>query len=295
MPKAPSGMLIQGAARWSVALEESFMVGDRWRDIDAGAARAAARCWLIAGGPNVSRTTNPMQAWTRWSQRLRGYSPRRGNGCVEGCRLESETLCSRSRQGRHSQVGSRQSHRRLHNQSYADAQGRDFRLRELRSQYLDIIDGRPISYEVFADDFVEMRRQALKIAKWGENVYVKIPITNTKAQSSAPLVRELSDEGVKLNVTALMTDKQVEHIAEALTQSTGAYISVFAGRVADTGRDPLPIMQRSLAAISGNQRLELIWASPRELLNVFQANEAGVHIIQRRTTSSRSLTSWARI
>lgn len=144
---------------------------------------------------------------------------------------------------------------------------------------LDIIDGRPISYEVFADDFVEMRRQALKIAKWGENVYVKIPITNTKAQSSAPLVRELSDEGVKLNVTALMTDKQVEHIAEALTQSTGAYISVFAGRVADTGRDPLPIMQRSLAAISGNQRLELIWASPRELLNVFQANEAGVHII----------------
>lgn len=144
---------------------------------------------------------------------------------------------------------------------------------------LDVIGGRPISYEVFADDFAEMRRQALKIAKWGENVYVKIPITNTKAESSAPLVRELSGEGVRLNVTALTTDKQVEHIAEALTQSAGAYISVFAGRVADTGRDPMPIMQRSVAAISDNQRLELIWASPRELLNVFQANEAGVHII----------------
>lgn len=144
---------------------------------------------------------------------------------------------------------------------------------------LEIIGRRPISYEVFADDFTEMRRQALKIAKWGENIYVKIPITNTKAESSAPLVRELSREGVRLNVTALMTDKQVEHITEALAQSPGAYISVFAGRVADTGRDPMPIMQRSVAIMSGNPRLELIWASPRELLNVFQADEAGVHII----------------
>ncbi|MHB8415761.1 MAG: transaldolase [Acidiferrobacteraceae bacterium] len=144
---------------------------------------------------------------------------------------------------------------------------------------LDIIGGRPISYEVFADDFAEMHRQALKIAKWGENIYVKIPITNTKAESSAPLVRELSSEGVRLNVTALTTDKQVEHIAEALAQSPGAYISVFAGRVADTGRDPMPIMQRSVAIMRGNPRLELIWASPRELLNVFQADEAGVHII----------------
>jgi transaldolase len=144
---------------------------------------------------------------------------------------------------------------------------------------LEIIGSRPISYEVFADDFDEMRRQALKITTWGDNVYVKIPVTNTKAESCAALVRELSAEGVKLNVTALMTDVQVAWVAEALAASPGAYISVFAGRVADTGRDPVPIMKRSLDIMSSNPKLELIWASPRELLNVFQADAAGVHVI----------------
>jgi transaldolase len=144
---------------------------------------------------------------------------------------------------------------------------------------LTIIGGRPISYEVFADDAVEMKRQALKIATWGENVYVKIPVTNTKGESTAALVRELSESGVKLNVTALMTSEQVAHVCEALVSSPGAYVSVFAGRVADTGRDPLPIMRASVALLAPNPKLELIWASPRELLNVFQADEAGVHVI----------------
>jgi transaldolase len=144
---------------------------------------------------------------------------------------------------------------------------------------LTIIGGRPISYEVFADDFSEMKRQALKIATWGDNIYVKIPVTNTKAESTADLVRELSAEGVKLNVTALTTTEQVAHVADALAQSPGAEMSVFAGRAADTGRDPLPIMRESVAIMKSNDKLELIWASPRELLNVFQADEAGVHII----------------
>jgi len=144
---------------------------------------------------------------------------------------------------------------------------------------LSLIGRRPISYEVFADEFGEMRRQALQIATWGANVYVKIPVTNTRAESAAQLIRELSQEGVKLNVTAVMTASQVETVAKALSASPSAYISVFAGRIADTGRDPLPIMRESLAIMKSNSKLELIWASPRELLNVFQANDAGVHVI----------------
>ncbi len=146
-------------------------------------------------------------------------------------------------------------------------------------EILGIIGGRPISYEVFADDRAEMHRQALRIATWGENVYVKIPVTNTKGESTNDLVRELSVSGVKLNVTALMTVEQVKAVTEALAESPGAYVSVFAGRVADTGRDPMPIMRESVAAMAHNPKLELIWASPRELLNVFHANEAGVHVI----------------
>jgi transaldolase len=144
---------------------------------------------------------------------------------------------------------------------------------------LTLIGGRPISYEVFADEAAEMKRQALKIATWGENVFVKIPVTNTRGESTADLVRELSESGVKLNVTALMTTLQVATVTEALASSRGAYVSVFAGRVADTGRDPLPIMRESVAIMKANPALELIWASPRELLNVFQADETGVHVI----------------
>ena len=146
-------------------------------------------------------------------------------------------------------------------------------------QILEIVGGRPISYEVFADDTSEMHRQALKIATWGENVYVKIPVTNTKGESTSGIVRDLSARGVKLNVTALMTARQVESVAQALETGPGAYVSVFAGRVADTGRDPMPIMRESVALMARNPKLELIWASPRELLNVFHADEAGVHII----------------
>lgn len=144
---------------------------------------------------------------------------------------------------------------------------------------LSHITDRPISFEVFSDDFDEMRLQALKIASWGDNVYVKIPVSNTKAQSSFDLVRELANEGVKQNVTALMTLEQVEKMNLALSEGPAACISIFAGRIADTGRDPLPIMTKALEIISNNKQIELIWASPRELFNIIQANEIGCHII----------------
>ena len=141
------------------------------------------------------------------------------------------------------------------------------------------IPDRPFSLEVFSDEFDEMGRQARKLAALGPNVYVKIPITNTRGESCAPLVRELTAEHIKLNVTALMTVAQVRSTAEALAGSPSAYISVFAGRVADAGVDPLPIMRESLAIMSSQPQLELIWASPREIFNLVQADQIGCHII----------------
>jgi transaldolase len=137
----------------------------------------------------------------------------------------------------------------------------------------------PISFEVFADDATEMGRQARAIASWGDNVYVKIPVTSTSGESMAPLARELSEEGIKVNVTALFTTAQVELIAAAVADGAPSYISVFAGRIADAGVDPMPIMARAVEIMKQAPRSELIWASPREILNLIQANEVGCHII----------------
>ena len=146
-------------------------------------------------------------------------------------------------------------------------------------EILHMVPDRPISFEVCSDDFDEMGRQARCIATWGENVYVKIPITNTRRDSSTGLIRELAGRGIKLNVTALMTNAQVASAAAALAGGPPACISVFAGRIADTGRDPVPLMAEAVKILAPHPHLELIWASPRELLNVFQADEIGCHII----------------
>ena len=144
---------------------------------------------------------------------------------------------------------------------------------------LEHITDRPISFEVFSDEFDEMERQARKIAAWGPNVFVKIPVTNTRHESSARLVRCLAAEGIQLNVTALMTLEQVELISKALENHVPSYISVFAGRIADTGRDPMPLMREAVEIMSPYGTQELIWASPRELLNIFHADEIGCHVI----------------
>jgi len=144
---------------------------------------------------------------------------------------------------------------------------------------LRIVPNLPISFEVFSDDFAEMEVQALEIASWGSNVFVKIPITNTRGESAAPLVSRLAQAGVQLNVTAILTDAQVAEIAQVLSPSTACFVSVFAGRIADTGCDPLPIVERSVALLRELPLAEVIWASPRELLNVFQADAVGCHVI----------------
>ena len=141
------------------------------------------------------------------------------------------------------------------------------------------IPDRPISFEVFSDDFGDMAQQARTIAQWGEHVYVKIPVTNTGGESSADLIRALAQAGVKLNVTALMTLEQVQQVSAALADGPPAFVSVFAGRIADTGRDPVPLMAAAVERLRMTPNVELIWASPRELLNIFQADSIGCHII----------------
>ena len=147
------------------------------------------------------------------------------------------------------------------------------------SDVLAAIPGKPISFEVFADEPVEMLRQARLIASWGENVYVKMPVTTTDGASTEVMVRDLSMDGVKLNVTALMTPQQVATVASALEPGVPAIISVFAGRVADTGRDPVPLMTECVDLLADFDQIELIWASPRELINIFQADAIGCDII----------------
>ena len=146
-------------------------------------------------------------------------------------------------------------------------------------EILTSIKDKPLSFEVFSDDFSEMERQALEIASWGENVYVKIPVTNTKQETCYALVKKLAAQKVKLNVTALMTLTQVRDVVASLDPNVPSYVSVFAGRVADTGFDPVPMMAKSVEILKAAPASELIWASPRELLNIFQADEIGCHVI----------------
>ena len=144
---------------------------------------------------------------------------------------------------------------------------------------LQTVTAKPISLEVFTDEFPEMKRQALKISALANNVYTKIPITNSRGESSLPLIKELGKEGVKLNITALFTEEQVRGVAEALNPAVPSVVSVFAGRIADTGIDPMPLMRKYLSMIKNQPKAELLWASTREVLNIFQAEECGCAII----------------
>ncbi len=150
---------------------------------------------------------------------------------------------------------------------------------EFARDVLQHITDRPISFEVFADDEAEMQRQAHKIASWAPNVYVKIPVTNTRREPMYKLIQRLSAGGIQVNATALLAPDQVRHVAQALRGGAASSISIFAGRVADTGRDPVPIMKAALEIMAPQANCELVWASPRELLNIFQADEIGCHII----------------
>ena len=146
-------------------------------------------------------------------------------------------------------------------------------------EVLGIIGGRPVSFEVFSDEFAEMEKQALEIASWGSNVYVKIPVTNTRGEFAGDLIQRLARAGVQLNITAILPLEQVKEVVRCLSPAVPSYVSVFAGRMADTGRDPVPHMTEAVRLLQGNPKAELIWASPRELLNIFHADAIGCQVI----------------
>ena len=148
---------------------------------------------------------------------------------------------------------------------------------------LEVVKHKPISFEVFSDDFDEMILQAQEIASWGSNINVKIPITNTRGKETLMVIKHLSERGVTLNVTAIMTVAQVQAVVDVINPTTNAFISIFAGRIADTGRDPIPIMKDALNLMQATPNAALIWASPRELLNVVQADGIGCHVITATT------------
>jgi transaldolase len=162
--------------------------------------------------------------------------------------------------------------------------------RTFAKDVLSVITDKPVSFEVLADDFAEMERQALEIAGWADNVYVKIPVVNTKRESCRSLIQRLAMRQVKLNVTAIMTTEQMQELTSALNPATPCYVSVFAGRIADTGLDPLPVMARAIELFSSHPKVEIVWASTREVLNIFQADAVGCHVITATEDILRKLS-----
>lgn len=262
-------------------LPRSVMVGDRWRDIDAGKNAGIGMTVLVdyqydealRSEPDVrveslDESVPQILTFTADKPAVKSVKDLRVKIFADGADLASLLAL-----GRQPYIHGFTTNPTLMNKAGV----RDYRA--FAREVLEAITDRPISFEVLSDDFREMERQALEIAGWGDNVYVKIPITNTKRESSASLIRSLSHRGVKVNATALMTLEQVREVTASVTGGAPSYISVFAGRIADTGRDPVPVMVAALDIMKSASNAELIWASPRELLNIIQANEIGCHVI----------------
>ena len=278
--KPNPGMLEDAAIRFNIDLTRSFMVGDRWRDVDAG-RNAGCTTLFIDRGYAESLNTSPdatvkdLVEAVKWVLDREALTPAEqipGNLKVkifaDGADKEGVLELYRNPLIR----GFTTNPTLMRRAGITDYEAF---ARDLAAAVPD----RPLSFEVFSDDAEEMEHQAHHIARWGDNVYVKIPVTNTKGVSSAPLIRKLAREGVQLNITALTTLGQVREVASALEGGPSSFISVFAGRIADTGRDPVPLMAAAVKIMRPFPHLELIWASPRELLNVFQADAVGCHII----------------
>jgi transaldolase len=280
--KPRPGLLLDAAAEHRIDLRASFMIGDRWKDVEAGDGRDVARFYwprtmasptaidpLIARSvPSGSRSVDPQPDATRRASAMRSPSELGIKLFADGADTAGMLALYRNPLIK----GFTTNPTLMRKAGVTDYEA--FAL-----EILEAIPDRPISFEVFADEFAEMARQAHKIAGWGANLYVKIPVTNTRGISSAALIRELAQEGIKLNVTAILTLPQVREVSEALAGGPPAIVSVFAGRIADTGRDPVPLMAAALELACPYPNIELLWASPRELLNLVQADAMGCHII----------------
>ncbi|MEA2488567.1 MAG: transaldolase [Acidobacteriota bacterium] len=271
--KPRPGALLAAAERHGLDLRASYMIGDRWRDVEGGQRAGCTSFFLDRGyderapAPPYLRVESLDAAVQRILEMERLTDLRVkifADGADKAGILEMYALPYIR--------GFTTNPTLMQKAGLTDYRG-------FAGDILAAVPDRPISFEVFADEFDEMERQAREIATWGPNVYVKVPVTNTRREPAYDLVRRLSHDGVKVNVTALMTLDQVRDVATALTGGAPACVSVFAGRIADTGRDPVPLMTEALTLLRPAPGAELIWASPRELLNIFQADAIGCPII----------------
>ncbi len=271
--KPRPGMLFDAARALNIDLNQSFMVGDRWRDIDCGNAAGCTTIFIdhhynepLRTQP-VLRSSSLLDA-TRHIVRNQALEDLSVKIYADGADRErmfalyADPLIS----------GLTTNPTLMHKAGILDYEA-------FAKDVLGVVRQKPVSFEVFSDEFAEMRRQAFRIASWGDNVYVKIPVTNTRGESSLELVRELCAKGVKVNVTAILTASQVRSVAEVLYVRTPAVVSVFAGRIADSGLDPLPVMRAAKQALAALPLAELLWASVREVWNLFEANAAGCDIV----------------
>ena len=278
--KPNPGMLLDAARRHGLDLRRSFMIGDRWRDVAAG-QRAGCVALFIDHHYSERQPDPPfvrvpsIAAAAEWILRTR----RSNEPMTSVADLKVKIFADGAdKAGMLEMYAKPYVHGFTTNPTLMHKAGlTDYRV--FAKDILAAIPDRPISFEVFADDFGEMERQSREIATWGDHVYVKIPVTNTRREPAYDLVHRLSHAGVKLNVTAILTLEQVRDVANALGGGAPSCVSVFAGRIADTGIDPVPMMSAAVEILKLAPGAELIWASPRELLNIFQADAIGCHII----------------
>lgn len=279
--KPAPGMLLDAAAASGLNLHQSFLIGDRWRDIEAG-RRAGCRTVLVGDGYSERvdirphgrvESLNDAVDWILMMTRTHeGLAPRVAALNVR-IFADGADLVSMVELARQPYIKGFTTNPTLMNKAGV----RDYEA--FAREVLRAIPDRPISFEVFSDEFPEMERQAHRIAAWGENVYVKIPVTNSRGEPAYDLVTKLSGSGVRVNVTAVFTLGQVSALAPCLTSRAPAFVSIFSGRIADTGNDPGPLVAAAVDLMRSAPNVELIWASPRELLNLFQADAAGCHVI----------------
>jgi transaldolase len=292
--KPRPGLLFEAQRKYHLDLSRSFLIGDRWKDVDAGNAAGCETVFIDYNYSERGPSTEPS---------VRVSSLRGAVSWISSRRLNKEKSLPHSISDLKVKLFADGADKAAMLQLYQNPWIKGFTtnptlmrqagIRDYETFARDIlctISDRPISFEVLADDPDEMYQQALEIAEWGENVYVKIPITNTTGESALSVARELSREGVKLNITALLTIEQVRDAANALAGGAPAFVSVFAGRIADTGRDPVPVMKAAAELVHQHPGLELIWASPRELFNVIQADSIGCDIITATPDVLRKLS-----
>jgi transaldolase len=281
--KPRPGLLIEAQRKYDLDLSRSFLIGDRWKDVDAGNAAGCRTVFIDYNYSERGPSTEPS---------VRVSSLRDAVDWISSRGMNKEELLPHSVSDFKVKLFADGADKAAMLELYRNPWIKGFTtnptlmraagIRDYEAFALDIlssISDRPISFEVFADDPDEMYQQALEIAGWGENVYVKIPITNTKGESALGVARELSRGGVKLNITALLALDQVRDTANALDGGAPACVSVFAGRIADTGRDPVPVMKAAAELVHQHPGMELIWASPRELFNLIQADSIDCDII----------------